>query len=114
MRCPVCKAGNQPPSPPAAPGGGTLGVRACRRCKADLSLLFALEEQRQEAMHSARLALDEQRFGAAYDEATRADRLRSDEESKRLLAVTALFARDFHQAWRCFRAVGSVRSSLLE
>ena len=33
LRCPVCKADNS-------------AGRACRRCKADLSLLFALEEER--------------------------------------------------------------------
>ena len=44
MRCPVCKAEN-------AQGP------ACRRCKADLSLLFALEERRAWALAEARRLL---------------------------------------------------------
>jgi hypothetical protein len=92
MRCPVCKAENaQGPS--------------CRRCKADLSLLFALEEQRGGALGAARRELAAGRWARAHAEAARADGLRSDGESLRLLAVAALLDRDFHEAWRCYRAV---------
>ena len=42
LRCPVCKAENaQGPN--------------CRRCKADLSMMFALEDQRAPVMEEARL-----------------------------------------------------------
>ena len=92
MRCPVCKAENvQGPN--------------CRRCKADLSLLFALEEQRGQALAEARAELVTGRWGAAHQQAAQADHLRSDGESRRLLAVTALLERDFHEAWRRYRAL---------
>jgi hypothetical protein len=98
MRCPVCKAENsQGP--------------ACRRCKADLSLLFALEEQRGRALQSARQELVAGRWAQAHAQAARADRLRSDDESRRLLAVAALLDRDFHEAWRCYRAVRAEKAN---
>ena len=40
MRCPVCKAEN-------------ADAPQCRRCKADLSLLVALEQRRAQALTSA-------------------------------------------------------------
>jgi hypothetical protein len=81
MRCPVCKADNN-----EAP--------QCRRCKADLSLLLALERRRAQAMAdaAARLTSDP---GGALTVADEADQLRRDEESRRLLAVTRLMNRDF-------------------
>jgi hypothetical protein len=94
MRCPVCKAENaQGPS--------------CRRCKADLSLLFALEVRRGRALEEARQALAAGQWGAAHSRAAQADHLRSDAESKRLRAVAALLDRDFHEAWRCYRAAAA-------
>ncbi len=87
LRCPVCKAEN-------------MQGPQCRRCKADLSLLFALEEQRRAALDAARHAAghgDRQGFLAA---AERADTLRSDEESRRLLAVARLLHGDFAEALR--------------
>ena len=92
MRCPVCRAEN---------AAGPL----CRRCKADLSLLFALEEERAGQLAGARRDLVEGRWRQAHARAERADHLRSDAESRRVLAVAALLDRDFHQAWRCYRAV---------
>jgi hypothetical protein len=90
MRCPVCKAeNNQGPQ--------------CRRCRADLTLLFALEGGRARALSSARQHLAEGRPAQAHAEAGRADRLRRDGESLRLLAVSALLDRDFRTAWRCYR-----------
>src|ERR1041385_8260423 len=90
MRCPVCKAeNNQGPQ--------------CRRCKADLSLLFALEEQRGRELDAARRSLAEGRWSRAEAHAAEANWLRRDEESLRLLAVARLFRRDFAGAWRCYR-----------
>ncbi len=92
MRCPVCKADNtQGPS--------------CRRCKADLSLLFTLEEQRNAEMDRAEDLLAVREWEGAYESAKRADELRRDEESLRLRAVTALLARDYRTAWECYRAL---------
>src|SRR5437870_4604702 len=90
MRCPVCKAeNNQGPS--------------CRRCKADLSLLFALEEQRGRLLTAVRQSLTRGEWQQAIEEATEADWLRSDEDSRRLLALAHLLNRDFAQAWECYR-----------
>jgi hypothetical protein len=91
LRCPVCKADNsQGPN--------------CRRCRADLSLLFALEEQREHAMAEARAALAEAP-ARSLREAMRADQLRSDDTSRRLVAVAALSCRDFALAWRTYALV---------
>jgi hypothetical protein len=90
LRCPVCKAEN---------AQGPI----CRRCKADLSLLFALEAKRARAISEARAALTDGRWDEARSQAKRADHLRHDDESKELLAVTALLCGDFYEAWRLHR-----------
>lgn len=87
IRCPVCKAEN------------TDGPN-CRRCKADLSLVFALEDQRSAALSEAKDALDERHYAEAHTAALWADHLRRDEVSSRLVALTALLSGDHAQAWR--------------
>src|SRR5207247_9228838 len=74
MRCPVCKADN-------ATGPG------CRRCKADLGLLFALEDERTALLAEARRRLDDGAWSGAADAAARADGLRRDDDSRRLLTA---------------------------
>ncbi len=96
MRCPVCKAdNNQPP--------------ACRRCKADLTPLFALEAQRADALSRARQALAAGRYGAARAFAEAADGMRHDAESHRLCAAVALMTGDFTAAWRAYRELERAR-----
>jgi hypothetical protein len=90
MRCPVCKADN------------SQGPH-CRRCKADLSLLFALEEQRRRTLAEARNCLRRGEWQAAVEYAETANWLRGDEESRRLMAVAHLFSGDFAGAWRCYQ-----------
>jgi hypothetical protein len=91
MRCPVCKAENvQGPQ--------------CRRCKADLGLLFALEGRRRQELGAARRSLASGRWPEAVRHAAQAHWMRRDEESRRLLAVAHLLNRDFPAAWRCYRA----------
>ena len=92
LSCPLCKAEN-------AQGP------ACRRCKADLSMLFQLEEQRSWAFAEARRLLAAGRIAEANSWAQMADWLRTDAESLRLFAVTRLLSRDFHGAWRCYQAL---------
>jgi hypothetical protein len=92
LRCPVCRADN------------TQGP-TCRRCKADLSLLFALEQQRARALQGARANLLQGRREEARALARLANHLRQDEESKRLLAVTALLCGDFQEALRMYRGL---------
>jgi hypothetical protein len=87
MRCPVCKADNdQGPQ--------------CRRCKADLSLLFALEEQRQKLLAAACGQLIQGRYPQALASAQRAAALRRDEDARCLIAVSRLLGWDFAGAWR--------------
>ncbi len=92
MRCPVCKADN------------TQGP-LCRRCKADLALLFQLEEQRQRLLQRAQANLAAGRWVQAVQQAEDADRLLSDEESRRLLAVAYLLNRDFDRALQTYQAI---------
>jgi hypothetical protein len=86
MRCPVCKAEN------------TQGPN-CRRCKADLSLLFLLEESRRRVLGRARWSIAAGDWSAAARAATEADGLQSDDESRRLVALTHLLCRNFAAAW---------------
>lgn len=90
MRCPVCKADN------------SQGPQ-CRRCKADLSLLFALEEQRRRTLAEARNCLRRGEWQAAMEHAKTADWLHGDEESRRLMAMAHLLGRDFAAAWRSYQ-----------
>ena len=94
MRCPVCRAENsEGPS--------------CRRCKADLSPLFALEARREALLALARADGRAGNWPDAHEAAMEADGLRRDEASVRLLAVAALMCRDFHQAWRLYAGLTS-------
>ena len=68
MRCPACRAENDE------------GPQ-CRRCRADLSLLFALEEQRRAALTLAYRCLTEGQCSRALAIAEGVDTLRRDEES---------------------------------
>jgi len=91
MRCPVCKADNA-----AGP--------QCRRCRADLGLLRALEAERSALLAEARRRLADGAWPAAAEAARRADGLRRDDASRRLLTAALLLGRDFAAAWRTFRA----------
>jgi hypothetical protein len=94
IRCPACRAEN-------AQGP------ACRRCRADLSLLFALEERRAWALAEARRLLAAGRPDEAGAMADEADGLRSDDESRQLQAVTRLMRRDFAGAWAAYRELSA-------
>jgi hypothetical protein len=89
IRCPACKADNE-----QGP--------ACRRCRADLSMLFALEDRRAALLAQARADGAAGRWEPAYAAAAEADALRQGEDAARLVAVAALFCGDFHQAWRSY------------
>ena len=75
----------------------------CRRCKADLSLLFALEEQRRQTLRKRGAVCGRGEWRAAMEHAETADWLRGDEEAQQFLAVAKLFNRDFSGAWRCYQ-----------
>jgi hypothetical protein len=91
IRCPVCKAEN------------TQGP-TCRRCRADLSLLFQLEEQRVRTLAESRRLLAAGRTEKAGNLAEEADWMRGDEESRRMLALTRLMRQDFAGAWSLYPA----------
>src|SRR5437660_2616966 len=88
-RCPVCKAEN------------ATGPQ-CRRCRADLALLFALEEQRRRLLAAANQHAARGEGGPTLAAAQAATALRVDEDVRRLRALGHLLARDFAHAWQCY------------
>jgi hypothetical protein len=91
MRCPVCRA-------------AVANGPHCRRCRADLTLLFALEAQRQGALRDAYRALADADWRRLLGHAERAHILRQDEDTRRLLALGYLLCRDFASAWQFYSA----------
>jgi hypothetical protein len=87
ITCPVCRAAVE-----AGP--------QCRRCKADLSLLFALEARREAVLAAARRSLAAGRPDQALALAEGAERLRRGADARRLIAAAHLLRRDFAAAWR--------------
>jgi hypothetical protein len=92
MRCPVCKVENAEGS-------------QCRRCKADLSLLFELERHRDALFAAAIEAVRRGRLEEALAEVERAHRLRHGDDTGRLLAQIHLLRYDFQSTWRQYRRV---------
>lgn len=93
MRCPVCRADNS-----EGPN--------CRRCKADLALLFALEKQREDALGLARHALAQDDSATGLRQAATAHALRRGPDSWQVLALAHLLRRNFAMALRCHAAAG--------
>ena len=91
--CPCCRATNEVPP-------------ACRRCKADLSLLFGVMNQREALLSAATTQMAAGDFFAALCSIGDAESLRSGDDVSRLRAVVHLLSRDFHTAWACYSAVG--------
>lgn len=94
LTCPICKAGN------------TRGPQ-CRRCKADLSLLFALEQERQGALASAYHHAAQGRWDKALDIAQGVEALRAGDDVRRFLAVAHLVQGNFAQAWQWYQGVSA-------
>jgi hypothetical protein len=92
MPCPVCKAENSQ--------GPT-----CRRCKADLSLLWQLERRREALLGSARECFRRGQWQNAERAALAAVRLRHGGDAGRLIALCRLFERDFSGAWQAYQSV---------
>jgi hypothetical protein len=90
QRCPVCRADND------------RGPQ-CRRCRADLGLLFELERQRRGLLGRARNEVARGRPGEALALADEAEALRVGADVQRLRAVAYLVQRDFANAWRSYR-----------
>jgi hypothetical protein len=107
MRCPVCKADNV--AGEKGTGPLVLGVQSpflrpegqvCRRCKADLSLLFDVERRREWCLGEARRCLRDGNSADALNLALRAAGLHGDAESRRLVAIASLLSGNFEQALR--------------
>ena len=92
--CPCCKAVND-----AGP--------ACRRCKADLSLLFAVEADRGAAIEQARRLAADSHFPGALAAIDRAAQLRRGDDLSRLRAAVLLLARDFAGALDVYHELSS-------
>ena len=90
MRCPICRADND-----CGPN--------CRRCRADLSLLFALKDQRDRLLAAAPACLAQGRIEESLRWAARAEALRRGEETRHLQAAGHLLRRDFAAAWSCYQ-----------
>jgi hypothetical protein len=74
----------------------------CRRCRADLSLLFTLEDQRRHALAAAYQCFARSDWPGMLALARQVHFLRRDEESARLLACASLLERDFAAAWQIY------------
>ncbi|MFI5337882.1 MAG: hypothetical protein ACHQ5A_13925 [Opitutales bacterium] len=90
VTCPVCRARVE------------VGPQ-CRRCKADLGLLFALEARRDAVLAAARQALSTGRAQEAIALAEGAEQLRRGSDARRLIAAAHLWLRDFRAAWHFYQ-----------
>jgi hypothetical protein len=93
LNCPVCRAEN------------TTGP-ACRRCRADLSLIMAVEARRDHHVATARSAMRDGRFDDALDELSKAEELHSAADIRQMRACVYLLAGDFPAALAEHAAVG--------
>ncbi len=85
MRCPVCRAEN--------------GLEpTCRRCKADLGLVVAVETQRQHALADAARCAQAGDGDGALHAAQLAHELRPGADSLRMTALGHLLRRDYPHA----------------
>jgi hypothetical protein len=96
LRCPVCKAENTyPPLPFGGEGRGEGARVLCRRCKADLSLLFQLEEARQQLLEEAQHEANVGHWQQFLSCVSRAHALRGDDQTRHLRALGCLLTADF-------------------
>ncbi len=87
--CPCCKASNE-----TGP--------ACRRCKADLALLFAIDADRTALVAAARQLATEKRFAESLAALDKAAQLRHGPDVLRVRAAVFLLAREFPAALRAY------------
>jgi hypothetical protein len=92
MRCPVCRAEVD------------LGPN-CRRCRADLTLLFDLESQHARGLRAAGWYLARGQGQPAVALAQGAQALRLDPVTQRLAALGHLVQRDFARAWQIYTSM---------
>lgn len=92
--CPCCRASND-----AGPN--------CRRCKADLSLLFAVEDRRGFLVAEAKRLSADGKFPDAVRSLDEADSLRAGTDVRRLRAAARLLAGEFAAAWAAYHVPAS-------
>ncbi|HEV3146006.1 MAG TPA: hypothetical protein VGZ47_19120 [Gemmataceae bacterium] len=95
LTCPVCRALNEQPL-------------VCRRCKADLSLCWAVLAQREYHVAAAKAALAQRNVKAAAYHLDEAEIAQKGADLHRLRAVWHLLSRDFDSALREAQLVRSV------
>lgn len=93
LACPVCRADNTAP-------------RNCRRCRADLSLLWSLAAERQRLLDECQQAVCNGDAEVLLRQATRAHSLRHGEDTQRYLALGHLLQEHYFDA---FRALSDLR-----
>ena len=99
ISCPVCRADND-----AGP--------TCRRCKADLVLLFELAARRAAALRLAAQAAARGEADAVLHWAAQAHLARRGPDTLRWLAIGHLVRRDFAAALACYRSVTEGQDSV--
>jgi len=77
---------------------------ACRRCRADLSLVLAVLIPREQSLVAGRLAIQADDYAQAEAHLDSARKLGDDGEVRRLLAVVAVARGDFPAALAHHRA----------
>jgi hypothetical protein len=92
LRCPVCRAEN------------TTGP-ACRRCRADLSLLAAVEARRDYHVARARAALRDRDLDTATTELGQAQALHDGPDIRRLHACLLVLRQDFGPALAIYHGI---------
>jgi hypothetical protein len=90
LKCPVCKADNS-----SGPN--------CRRCKADLAMMWTLEGARTHHIKLARSAAEENDLELALEKLANARELRSGPDLVKLRACVCLLAGDFESAFAEYR-----------
>lgn len=94
LRCPVCRADNAEPA-------------TCRRCRADLSMLWSLEARRQQLLTDCRAAVATGRGDEVLRLANGAHALRHGEDTRMYLTLGHLLERSFHDALRTLCATSA-------
>jgi hypothetical protein len=86
--CPVCRAANEQPP-------------ACRRCRADLLLLWQVRDERDRVLAAAREQLRGGDLDSALASVRRAEELHRTPETQRLRALVHLLRHEFRAAREC-------------
>jgi hypothetical protein len=100
MQCPVCRADNsEGPS--------------CRRCRADLSLLWAIDDRRRHCLDAARRLLGQGHGEPALAQIEQAAALRQGADADQLAALAHLLSGNFGEAWRFYHQVRPVTPRII-